>query len=67
MQENERTRNNFTLTKYFRSTIKDKILLNISQASDASFSRRWDILQEIVPKQNTRIKKGSLKYIMLIS
>jgi hypothetical protein len=57
----------FTLTKDFISLIKDKILIKISQASDASFPRRWHILQEIVPKQKTKIKPRSLKHIMPIS
>jgi len=41
--------------------------INTSQASDASFARRWDILQEIFPKQKTKIEIRSLKDIMLIS
>jgi hypothetical protein len=41
MQERERTRKKFTLTKDFRSLTKDKILIKTSQPSDASFARRW--------------------------
>jgi hypothetical protein len=59
--KNERIRKKFTLTKDFESLIKNKILINISQTSNASFARRWDILQEIFPKQKTKIKPGSLK------
>jgi hypothetical protein len=67
MQEKERTRNKFTLTKDFKILIKDTILIKISQASDASFSKIWDIFQEIVPKKNTKIKPICLKGIMPIS
>jgi hypothetical protein len=66
MQVKERTRNNLTLTNIFKNLIKDNILIKISQDSDASFARRWDILQEIVPKKKTRIETRSLKDIMLI-